>query len=96
MRVDPVSGQPREWTLDGIRQESAAFGLAGKLRGDRLFVAVGGSDFTGAYGAAGGTPRVEDRHVGLLTGALDLRQVDVDRGWALRVGGATGGSAMRR
>ncbi|MET0801489.1 MAG: hypothetical protein ABWZ53_10010 [Actinomycetota bacterium] len=54
VRVDPLSGQPREWTLEGIRQESAAFGLAGKLRGDRLFVAVGGSDFTAAYAAPGG------------------------------------------
>jgi hypothetical protein len=54
VRVDGSSGQPRSWTLEGIRQESAAFGLAGKVRGDRLYVAVGGSDFTAAYGVPDG------------------------------------------
>ncbi|MGH2540988.1 MAG: hypothetical protein ACRDGK_10735 [Actinomycetota bacterium] len=54
VRVDAGSGQPRSWALEGIRQESAAFGLAGKVRADRLYVAAGGSDFTAAYHAGDG------------------------------------------
>ena len=54
VRLDPSTGQPRSWKLANIDQASQAFGLAGDLSGDRLYVAVGGSDFAGAYRASDG------------------------------------------
>lgn len=55
VRIDARSGQPVPWDLGGIRQESAAFGHAGVVSGDRLYVAAGGSDFTAAYRASDGS-----------------------------------------
>jgi hypothetical protein len=54
VRIDADSGQPRSWRIGGIDQRSAAFGLAGRVAGDRLFIAAGGSDFTAAYRLADG------------------------------------------
>jgi hypothetical protein len=54
VRVDADSGQPKSWHIAGVDQRSAAFGLAGQVAGDRLYVAAGGSDFTAAYRAADG------------------------------------------
>ncbi|MGZ8631379.1 MAG: hypothetical protein ACXWZF_10500 [Actinomycetota bacterium] len=55
VRIDALSGRPRPWKLGGIRQESAAFGHAGTVGGDRLYIAAGGSDFTAAYRASDGS-----------------------------------------
>jgi hypothetical protein len=54
VRVDADSGQPKGWRLDGIDERSGAFGLAGQVVGDRLYIAAGGSDFTAAYRASDG------------------------------------------
>ena len=54
VRLDAGSGQPRSWRIGGIDQQSGAFGLAGHLAGDRLYIAAGGSDFTAAYRASDG------------------------------------------
>jgi outer membrane protein assembly factor BamB len=54
VRVDARSGRPAPWDLAGIQQKSSAFGHAGAVRGKRLYVAAGGSDFTAAYRASNG------------------------------------------
>jgi hypothetical protein len=55
VKLDPVTGKPRSWKLANIAPTSAAFGLSGVISGDRLYVAVGGSDFAGAYRAQDGS-----------------------------------------
>lgn len=54
VRIDADSGQPQNWHVGGLDQRSAAFGMAGIVSGDRLYIAAGGSDFTAAYRAADG------------------------------------------
>ena len=54
VRIDARTGRPKPWTLEGIDQDSSAFGLGAKVRADRLYIAAGGSDFTAAYGATTG------------------------------------------
>jgi hypothetical protein len=54
VRIDAASGQPKAWRIGGIDQQSGAFGLAGQVAGDRLYIAAGGSDFTAAYRAGDG------------------------------------------
>jgi hypothetical protein len=54
VRIDADSGQPKSWRIGGIDQRSAAYGLAGQVAGDRLYIAAGGSDFAAAYRAADG------------------------------------------
>ena len=55
VKLDGATGQPRSWRLANIAPTSAAFGLSGVVSGDRLYVAAGGSDFTGAYRVADGS-----------------------------------------
>lgn len=55
VKIDRATGQPRSWKLANIAPTSAAFGLSGVVSGDRLYVAAGGSDFTGAYRIADGS-----------------------------------------
>jgi hypothetical protein len=54
VRIDADSGQPRSWKVGGVDQRSAAFGIAGHIAGDRLYIAAGGSDFAAAYRASDG------------------------------------------
>lgn len=54
VKVDPVSGAPIPWSLEGIGATSAAFGLAAQVDGDTVSVGAGGSDFVGTYSAVTG------------------------------------------
>lgn len=96
VKVDPRSGRPLRWAIDRIPQDSAAFGFAGVVRDDWLYVAAGGSDFTAAYRLSDGAQvwktdtsgssqalTIFDRSTLIVGGHFE---------WVARMGGQTCGS----
>jgi hypothetical protein len=54
VKFDPDNGNVSDWKVGGVDQQSGAFGIQLEVKGSRLYIAAGGSDFTAAYSAADG------------------------------------------